>query len=192
MFLLARSGHPARYVADMHPSHTLVALTLVAVCTLGACAGDAESGPTQAEESASPAIDVCASLTADEVGQALGGPVTVQIPPGGGCNFRQEDPLAPSAALAQSGVDDSVGGFEAMRAGVTSMIDGEVDTLDGVGDEAFVVASNTLSGSSVTGGGGVLIGNTMVQLTLLQSQDMPDDEVRRLLVDVLTLVASKA
>ncbi len=122
----------------------------------------------------------------------MGGAVTMELLAGGGCNFSQTDPSAPSVAIAQSGVDESAGGFAAMRAGVTSMIDGEVDTLDGVGDDAFVVASNTLSGSSVTGGGGVLLGETMVQLTLLQSQDMPDDEVRQLSVDVLTLVASKA
>jgi hypothetical protein len=157
----------------------------------GGDGGDGGSSSTPSEEAAD-AVDFCSVLTVEDVGEVLGGAVTVEEIPGGGCNFSLEDPKAPSAAIAQSVVDDFAGGFDAMRAGVTSMIDGDVEDLDGVGDEAFVVASASLGGESVAGAGGVLLGGTMVQLTLLQSQDLSEDEVHQLTVDVLTLVASKA
>ena len=127
--------------------------------------------------------------------EALGGTVTAQEIPGGGCNFSQaDDPRAASAALNETTVDDFAGGFEGTRTGVTSIVEGEVEDLDGVGDEAFVVVGSGAGGmgGGVIGAGAVLIGDTVVQVTVLQAADLSEDDVKALTVAVLELVGSKA
>ena len=148
-----------------------------------------EGEGTEAEGEPSEAIDVCTVLTAEQVGAALGGTVTAEEIPGGGCNFSNaDDPRSPSAAFNQSTVDDVAGGFEGTRQGVTSIVEGEVQDLPDVGDDAFFVVGPALGSTSITGSGAVLLGDQVVQLTLLQSQELTEPEVGQLTIDVLTLV----
>ncbi len=155
---------------------------------------DADAESADAGEEASGPLGICGLITAEEMSEALGGSVVAQEIPGGGCNFTQEaDPRAASAALNETTVNDFAGGFEGTRTGVTSIVEGEVEDLEGVGDEAFVVAGSGMGGmgGGVIGAGAVLIGDTVVQVTLLQAADMSEDEVRELTKGVLVLIGSK-
>lgn len=202
----------------MSPRRTVVAAaTLATVFSLSACSDDGgessggdgpgsssatddsspddsspdDTEPADAEPDAEPAdaVDVCATLTPEQVGAALGGTVTAEEIPGGGCNFSNtDDPRAPSAAINVSPVNDFAGGFEGTRQGITSVVDGEVQDLPDVGDGAFFVIGSALGGTSNSGAGAVLLGDQVVQLTLLQSQELPEPEVTQMTIDVLTLV----
>ena len=186
---------------------TAAAFTLLLLGT-AACGGDDEptsgggggSGSSAGVEPAGggdePAsdLDVCGSVTVEEISTAMGTTgLTVEEVPGGGCNFADaDDPRQPSVVLNQVPVDDANGGFEGLQAGVTATIAGESEDLTGVGDQAFVVTGTLGGGSAVNGAGAVRLGDVGVQVTLLQSGELTDGDVRQRVTDVLTLVASKA
>ncbi len=200
----------------MSLTRTLAVSTVLATLFLAGCGGDdgddggkADDSPsassnepdsdvTESEDTAEEAsgpFGICGLITAEEMGDVLGGPVVAQEIPGGGCNFTQNaDPRAASAALNETTVDDFAGGFEGTRSGVTAVVEGEVEDLEGVGDEAFVVAGSGTGGmgASVIGAGAVLIGDTVVQVTLLQAAEMSEDDVKQLTIAVLELIGSKA
>ncbi len=142
----------------------------------------------------SEALDVCAELTPEEVGTAIGvDGLTVQQVPGGGCNFfDSEDPVQPSVVFNQVAVDDANGGFDALMGGVTATIQGDTTELDGVGDRAFVVVGTLGGGSALNGGGAVQLGDVGVQVTFLQGIDLPAEDVLQRVSDALALVAGKA
>lgn len=187
-----------------HTGARLGVVALVAAVSLSGCGSDSKdakdddtsstsngSTDTGDGDDAPPAadIDVCGSLSVEAVSEALGGPLTVEEIPGGGCNyFNAEDPRAMSAAINESTVDDFAGGFEGTRTGVTAVVDGEVEDLDGVGDDAFLVVGNTTGGSSAAGAGAVLLGDTVVQVTVLQASDLSAEEVKAATTNVLTAV----
>lgn len=136
------------------------------------------------------AIDVCSLVTADEIGAIVGGAVTASEVPGGGCSFDQDDPRAPSVALGVTPYDESTGGLEGAKSGVSAVIDGTPADVD-LGDGAFVVVGTTMGGDSQQGGGAVHVGGSIVQVTYLQSTGLTADEVTTQVTDLLTLVASK-
>jgi hypothetical protein len=185
----------------MSLSRAMIALAAAFALTLSACGGDdggvatsheSESTQSGVSEATSEADDVCAALTPDDLGALLGGVVTVAEIPGGGCNFSQDDPRAPSAAVNQSAVDDFAGGFDALRTGVTGVIDGEVENLDDMGDDAFLVVGPAVGATVSAGAGGLLLGDAMVQVTVLQSVDLSDDDLRVITHDLLHLIADAA
>lgn len=179
----------------------LIAVVATCLFLLTACGGDDEpagddagsssEGDTGGEESGGEQVDVCGELTEEEVGAALGGTVTVMQVPGGGCSFNQEDPRAPSVVLNLSELVDGAGGFEGSKAGIAGVVEGEVEDVSGVGDGAFVVVGPVLGGSVTQGAGAVLLGATVVQVTLLQGQDLAEDEVKEVTVAVIELIGSK-
>ena len=167
----------------------------------GSTQGGAEQDVTEpdegGEEEPAPAAgpeDICALVTAEEMTEVMGGgPLTVSADPLSGCNFSdEEDPRAPSIALNQMPLTPENGGFDATKFGVQAVIDGEVEDLDGIGDAAFVVVGPALGGTSVSGGGAVALGDTVVQVTLLAGGQLDADQVREATVGALTLIASKA
>lgn len=192
-----------------HRSLARAAATAAALLVLTACGGGDDGSDDGGDDGGSAAadqpgeqageqagevqpFDACATVTAEQMGEALGtdGLVVSQIP-GGGCDFSDEDdPRQPSVSLAEVPVDEANGGFAGFSSGVAGALGGEAETLDGVGDEAFVVTGTVGGGSSVTGGGGVRRGDVAVQVTLLQSDGLPADDVRGLVVEVLNLVAA--
>jgi len=194
----------------MSLTRSLALLAVLGTLTLSACGDDDDGGSagdtssessnettsdaTDDEGSDEPSgpLDICSKLTADEVSETLAATVTAEDIPGGGCNFSQENPRAASTAINEVTVGDFAGGFEGVRTGVTSVIEGEVETLDGVGDDAFVVVGPTPGGTAAAGAGAVLLGETVVQITVLQGVDLSDEEVRELTTGMLSLVASKA
>ena len=188
-----------------HTSARLGVVALVAALSLSGCGSDSKDDAkndddtssssnenSDAEEGDAPPaadVDVCGSLTPEAMSEALGGPVTVEEIPGGGCNFfNEDDPRALSAAINESTVDDYAGGFEGTRTGITAVIDGEVEDLDGVGDDAFLVIGSTTGGSSAAGAGAVLLGDTVVQVTVLQASELSDEEVHDATTNVLTAI----
>jgi hypothetical protein len=174
------------------------AATAVLLTTLGACGGgdgpdeDDDTGGTPSatageggEASASDAVDPCDVLTVEEVGDALGAPVTATEPPGGGCGFEQDDPRAPSVGIfAVEGVG---GGFESSKAGL--VVDGEIEDVPDVGDDAWV-AVGAAGGRDAQGQGIVMRGDQLVNVTILQGDGLDAATVKDLTVAVLTLAAS--
>ncbi|MEI5674636.1 MULTISPECIES: hypothetical protein [unclassified Nocardioides] len=178
---------------------TLPALALAALAVLTSCGGDDSSGSSAADapgdggSGSSELVDVCSQVSAEDVGEVLGATVTTTEVPGGGCSFHQEDPRAVSASLVATPYDEGSGGMDGTRQGVTSLLDGATaETLDGVGDDAFVAVGTALGGENQQGGGAVLLDGTTVQVSVLQAEDLPADDVRALTVDLLTLVGERA
>jgi hypothetical protein len=200
----------------MSLTRTLAVSTVLATLFLVGCGGDdgddggtaddtsssssePDTEPTESEESEeveepSGPLGICGLITAEEMSGVLGGTVAAQEIPGGGCNFAQTaDPRAASAALNETTVNDFAGGFEGTRTGVSTVVEGEVEDLEGVGDDAFVVVGSGAGGmgGSTIGAGAVLIGETVVQVTLLQAADLSEDDIKAMTVAVLELIGSK-
>lgn len=188
------------------PLVTVAALAMLA--TAAGCGGDEEpsSGSTAPGATTSAAddgetdspsgglTDICTVLTEAEVSDLLGGPVTVEEVPGGGCSFSNEDdPRATSVQVTSSVVDEGAGGFEGSVAGISGVLQGEDgEALDGVGDQAYVKTGTFGGGELVRGSGLVRVGSTVVQVDLSPELGTAGAKVRSLIVDTLTLIATKA
>ena len=86
----------------------------------------------------------------------------------------------------------ATGGYESAKSGLTSVIDGEAKDLDGVGEKAFMEAGPALGGSSIQGSGLVQVGPTLVQVTVIQSSEMSQEDVEALTKKLVELAAAKA
>lgn len=136
--------------------------------------------------------DVCTKITTDDVGAIVGATVTMQKVPGSGCNFTQDDPRAAGVTFNSSSSSTANGGYESAKSGLTSVIDGEAKDLDGVGEKAFMEAGPALGGSSIQGSGLVQVGPTLVQVTVIQSSEMSQEDVEALTKKLVELAAAKA
>ena len=178
---------------------SLAVLAVLAMSLLGACGGSDDPAPSSGATTAAAddssddsggsteALDACTVLSVDEVGTILGGTVTAEEVPGGGCSFDQEDPRAPSTSI--SGVVGAGGGFDASKGGnVTS---GEVEDVAGVGDGAWV-AIGTTGGDNQQGQGVAAVGDQLINVAVIQGNGLDAAAVRTMTVDLLTLAASKA
>ena len=147
------------------------------------------TGPTEREKQ--PARDVCKVLDADEVGKILGAPVQ-RVLADQGCRFASpDDPDAASLGISQDDLT-ALGGIEGSKAGIASVVEGDVEDVPGVGDAAFVVIGATFGGSTPTGGGGLALGSSLVQITVIPSPEATRKDLRATTVNVLTLIAEKA
>lgn len=155
-------------------------------------AGGSDPGSEGADPGSDGFVEVCAKLTPEEVGAILGGAVNAEEVPGGGCSFGQDDPRAPSVSFNSSQLIPGNGGFDGAKTGATSMISGTPEDLPGVGDKAFLVVGTMTGGSSQQGSGLVQAGETLVQITLLQSNDLGADDVKAMTTKLLHLAADKA
>ena len=182
------------------------ALILVAALGLTACSDDGEpSGAPSPTESESveesptetpvselpPARDACEVLDPAAVGQILGAAVEPVVADQG-CRFASpDDPATTSLGISQ-GELAAIGGIDGAKAGIGTVVEGEVEDLPGVGDAAFVIVGPTFGGTTPTGGGAVALGSSLVQITVIPGPDATDEDVRRTTVDVLTLIAEQA
>jgi hypothetical protein len=180
------------------------ALILILALGLTACTDDDPSdsssspsasdstAPTETAASEPPsAADVCKVLGADEVGEILGAPVERVIAQKG-CRFASpDDPDTASLGISQDELT-ALGGIDGSKAGISSVVEGDVEDVPGVGDAAFVVIGPTFGGTTLTGGGAVALGSSLVQITVIPGPDATEDGVRTVTVDVLTLIAEKA
>lgn len=186
----------------MRITRTLTTLAaLVALVSLVGC-GSEEAASTDdiadgttlpADQDEAAVLDVCSLVTEAEVGALVGGAVTQEEQPGGGCAFNQEDPRATSLAFAVTPYDEGSGGFDGSAGGMTALFDGTDDQpVAGVGTEALVSVGTTMGGSNQQAGGLVHLGGSLVQVTLVQGTGLSADAVRTIAVDALKLVAGKA
>ena len=180
------------------------ALFLVLALGLTACTDDNPSGssasPSEAGSAAptesvasdqAPADDVCKVLGADEASEILGAPVERVIAEKG-CRFASpDDPDTASLGISQDELT-ALGGIDGSKAGISSVVEGDVEDVSGVGDAAFVVIGPTFGGATLTGGGAVALGSSLVQITVIPGPDATEDDVRTATVDMLTLIAEKA
>jgi hypothetical protein len=184
----------------------LAALVLVVLSSVSACSEDppldtsttpseSPTGTTSPSETATSdlpaARDACEVLDPEDVGRLLG--TTVEsVVAGQGCRFANpDDPATTSLGISQATLA-AIGGIDGAKAGIGAVVDGEVEDVVGVGDGAFVVVGSTFGGSTPTGGGAVALGSSLVQITIIPGPGVTEDDVRRITVDVLTLIAEKA
>lgn len=182
------------------PLTTLAVLAALATAT--ACGSDAGESPTGSgtDDTTLPTgqdevavLDVCTLVTAEEVAALVGGTVTKQDQPGGGCGFSQEDPRAASLAFVATAFDEGTGGFDGAASGVSATIDGTDDQeVPGVGTQAVVSVGSLMGGDNKQAGGLVHLGSSLVQVTLIQAEGLEAEAVRTIAIDALKLVASKA
>lgn len=186
----------------MRATRTLTTLAALAALTVPAACGADESPtaevtdgttlPTGEDDAA--VLDVCALVTEAEVSEVLGGTVTSEEVPGGGCNFsNEEDPRAASVQIVASVLDEGAGGFEGSVSGVSGVLQGDDGgALDGIGDQAYAKTGTFGDSDFVRGSGLVRLGTTVVQVDLSPNAGTAAADVKAVLVDALTLVASKA
>jgi len=162
--------------------------TTAADATADDTSADADSDEPAGTEQVS---DVCGLITVEEVGALVGGTVTMSEVPGGGCQFDQEDPRAPTVAFATSTAsDDTDGTFNEGRVGAFGVLTDATPESPGVGDYS-AVASGTIGGDSQQGVGIVQVGVTIVQVSLIQGNGIDGAQVRAMTTQALTLAASK-
>jgi hypothetical protein len=138
-----------------------------------------------------PARDACQVLDPVEVGRLLGTAVE-SVVTGRGCRFANpDDPATTSLGISQEELA-AIGGIDGAKAGITAVVDGEVEDVADVGDGAFVVVGSTFGGSTPTGGGAVALGSSLIQITIIPGPGVAEDDVRRITVGVLTLIAERA
>jgi hypothetical protein len=186
------------------PARGVLAALAVAATVVAGCGGDDDdggggadggSGSTEAPEDAStgddeaPVSRACGMLTVDEVSGLFGEDATV-APGGGGngavasnCLWQAEVGEAGAPTLYQLELSVYVGGAPLDPA----LLGGEPEPLDGPGEGAFVIRSDTIGGTTA----GFRLGDTSVVLryAILLGADAPDpaaqsDDVVALLDDV--------
>ena len=158
----------------------LVLLLLVAGCGGGsgdAGADPASSGSTSSAEAADVPEDLCAELSVDEAGAAIGAEATLEAGPIG-CEVGQEDPRGLSGIVGTTPVDDATGGFEGYVSGARATLDDPtVHDLDGIGEAAFLATGTIAGGESLQGAGGALVGDVVVTVNVSQASGLTDAEV---------------
>jgi hypothetical protein len=171
---------------------TSAVVAVISLALLGGCSGSDSPSPdrtTRAPDATDQVAEFrpCQVLSAKDVGAIVGGTVTADEDPNGGCLFNQEDPRAPSAGI--SGVVDVGGGFEASRGG--NATDGKVADVPGVGDDAWIAIGRT-GGANLQGQGAVAVGDQLVNVTVLQGKGLDRAAVKEMTIDLMRLAASKA
>ncbi len=136
--------------------------------------------------------DVCTSLTVEGVSAIVGGTVTVEDMPGGGCRFAQDNPRSPSASFDSVTLSAASGGFDAAKQGITGTLSGTAKDVAGVGDKAIVVVGTNPGGEMPQGGGLVQVGSTITQVTLTEGTGMSEADVETMTTALLKLAADKS
>ncbi len=174
----------------------LAAPAVLSILLLSGCGGsDPAAGPEDSttasaadSKSGDKVMSPCEAISAEEVGAILGGTVTSEKDPNGGCQYDQSDPRSPSVGIFA--IPGGPGTSNEAKAGnVTS---GEVENLTGVGDEAWIAIGTTPGGSNQQGQGAVQVGNQAINVTLIQGKGLDAAKVRELTTALMKLAASKA
>lgn len=131
---------------------------------------------------------ICGKLTVNDVEGVIGGDVDGSGLSGNGCLFEHADHKAPQATFR----DQPYAGMGAAKTDATSAVEGDPETLSGIGRGAFVVTGTIFGGTDVQGAGAVHIGSRTISVLLVQSKGMARAKVRSMVVELLTLAAQKA
>jgi hypothetical protein len=137
-------------------------------------------------------VDVCAQVSEDEVAGVVGGAVTGTTI-GTACTFNPATGSeAPTVQLATMPYVEEGGGLENAKATIRQSVDGTPEDVGDLGDAAFVVVGTSRTDGWLQGSGGVLLGGTLAQVTVVQRAGMTPDDVRRITLELMALAASKA
>lgn len=135
----------------------------------------------------------CDLVTAEQVGEAVGGDVTIKTGPFDACEFSQSDVYEYSGSLGVVEVDTGNGGFEAYRdGGAATLTDAVVHDVTGVGDQAFVTTGSFGGGESLQAAGGVLVGGVVYTVNVSQAADHTEDELVAISEKLLSLMVDAA
>lgn len=132
---------------------------------------------------------VCGDLDDDEMSAIAKAQVRGRGLPGGrGCEFTA------GRAIALT-VDDrkgsDFGGMSGAQDEATSTVEGEPQSLSGIGSAAFVVTGGVFGGTEIQGAGAVQVGDRIVVVRVTQHRDMRRPTVRAMVVALLEKVAEE-
>ncbi len=130
--------------------------------------------------------DVCAVVTAQQMSDVLFFPVELTTTDGG-CRYAvPDDADAPAVEYVQTS------GFTAAdvakpRITAEQRTGGRLQPIENVGDDAFFAVGPDDNNGQLTGFGGVLVGDTFVEVTLTQNMDQIEPEVGQAMIDAVGL-----
>ena len=132
----------------------------------------------------------CELLTAEQVSEAVGAPVTLEAGPFDACEFSQEDPRAASGSLGVVEVGTDNGGFEGYRSGASASLTNAVEhPVEGAGEEAFVTTGTFGGSESLQAGGGALVdGGRVYTVNVAQANGLSEEELVTISENLLQLV----
>jgi len=135
----------------------------------------------------------CDLVTAEQVGEAVGGDVTLETGPFDACEFSQSDVYEYSGSLGAVPVDIGNGGYEGYKSGsAAALTDAVVHEVPGVGEQAYVTTGTFGGGESLQAGGGVLVGGTVYTVNLSQAAGHTEDEMVAISEKLLSLMVEAA
>jgi len=188
-----RSGCPSRHrvgrcaagrgVVGLAAVVALAALPLLAACSDSSDQGKPKtnllptetSSPSVKASSAAVPTDLCATLTKEEIADAIGAPVTLNVGPSGDCEFAQGDARALQGSFGAVVHASENGGYDTYLAGMAASFDELTKTpIVGLGERAvaFTGLPKMGSGENFMGGGVIDHGSYLVQVTLVQGNGM--------------------
>jgi hypothetical protein len=135
----------------------------------------------------------CDLVTAEQVGEALGGDVTLETGPFDACEFSQSDVYEYSGSLGVVEVDPGNGGFEAYMSGSeATLTNAVVHDVPGVGDGAYVTTGTFGTGENLQAAGGVLVGGVVYTVNVSQAAGHTEDEMVAISEKLLALMVEAA
>jgi len=149
-----------------------------------------EGGSGDSEGDDSPATaggGVCSNISADQVGDVLGVPVSGSGISGGGCQFEQAGRRGTTVTILDKSAAQA-GGLAGAKQEATSAVEGEPENLSGIGAGAFVVTGTIFGGTDVQGAGAVKVGDRIISAFLVQRSGFPAAKVRTLEINLLELI----
>ncbi len=179
---------------------TLATGVVLMVCVLGACgdkdastSGDAADKDSTSTTTDAKVMDVCGSISADDVGSIVGATFTSEVGPFDACEYSQDDPRAVSVSIDAYPLSDLNGGYDGFKSGTSATLTGS-DTvdLDGVGDAAFLTTGTFASGTNTQLQGAVQIGNQVISVNLTQASGLEASVLIDQATKLMNLVVSKA
>lgn len=182
----------------------IAGLTLVAALAAGCgddggsdTTGDGGADPTTSGSEQEPGAGepaalpkFCDLLTADQLTEAVGAPVTLTTDPFGGCAFAQEDPRALSGTLGATELGEGAGGYETYQSGTRGALDDPTrHDVPGLGDGAYVDIGTIAGGENLQVAGGVLSGTVIYTVNLAQGAGLGEADLVAISEKLLTLMA---
>jgi len=167
----------------------LVVFLVPALLGLGGCGGSDPGADPQDGTVAIPE-DLCDSVSAEALSEALGVTVTTEVGPSGDCEFDAEDPRGLSGTIGVVASADTNGGYAGYVSGIDATLkDPQATTLSGLGDAAVVKTGlPTMGSENLMAAGVVDHGSYLFQVTLAQAQGMTAADLAEAAEKALRLV----
>lgn len=188
-------------------THALIAVVVVPAVLAGlAGCGSADKGADPDSGTVAPKNpdaadpvkvpdDLCGTVSAAELSEALGVTVTTEVGPSGDCEFDAADPRGISGSIGAVAYADTNGGYDGYVSGLDASLKDPVATdVSGLGDAAVVkVGLPAMGGSENLMAAGVVDhGAYLLQVTLVQAQNLPAPTLATAAEKTLRLIDAKA